>query len=42
MLAVIDNPLLNGGIVGNLQYRVADKVLDHAGAVLMPCGKFDH
>ncbi len=42
MLAVIDDPLLNAGIVGNLQYRVADKVLDHAGVVLMPCGKFDH
>jgi GT2 family glycosyltransferase len=42
MMAVIDNPLLNAGIVGNLQYRVADKVLDHAGVVLMPCGKFDH
>ena len=42
MLAVIDNPLLNAGIVGNLQYRVADKALDHAGVALMPCGKFDH
>jgi GT2 family glycosyltransferase len=42
MLAVIDNPLLNAGIVGNLQYRVADKALDHAGVVLMSCGKFDH
>ena len=42
MLAVIDNPLLNAGIVGNLQYRVVDKALDHAGVVLMPCGKFDH
>ena len=42
MLAVIDSPLLNVGIVGNLQYRVADKALDHAGVVLMPCGKFDH
>jgi GT2 family glycosyltransferase len=42
ILAVIDDPLLNAGIVGNLQYRVADKVLDHAGVVLMPSGKFDH
>jgi GT2 family glycosyltransferase len=42
MLAVIDAPLLNAGIVGNLQYRVADKALDHAGVMLMPCGKFDH
>jgi GT2 family glycosyltransferase len=42
MLAVIDSPLLNAGIVGNLQYRAADKVLDHAGVMLMPCGKFDH
>jgi GT2 family glycosyltransferase len=42
MLAVIDDPLLNAGIVGNLQYRVADKALDHAGVMLMPCGKFEH
>ena len=42
MLDVIDDPLLNAGIVGNLQYRVADKVLDHAGVMLMPRGKFDH
>ena len=42
MLAVFDDSLLNAGIVGNLQYRVADKALDHAGVVLMPCGKFDH
>jgi len=42
MLAVIDDPRLNAGIVGNLQYRVEDKALDHAGVVLMPCGKFDH
>jgi GT2 family glycosyltransferase len=42
MMAVIDAPLLNAGIVGNLQYRVADKALDHAGVMLMPCGKFEH
>ncbi len=42
MLAVIDDPQLNAGIVSNLQYRVADKELDHAGVVLTPCGKFDH
>jgi len=42
ILAVFDDSLLNAGIVGNLQYRVADKALDHAGVVLMPCGKFDH
>jgi GT2 family glycosyltransferase len=42
MLAVIDDPLLNAGIVGNLQYRVADKALDHAGVALMPSGKFEH
>ncbi len=39
-MAVIDDPLLNAGTNGNLQYLVADKVLDHAGAVLMPCSKF--
>jgi len=42
MLSMIDDPLLNAGIVGNLQYRVADKELDHAGFVLVPSGKFEH
>ena len=42
MLAALEAPELNAGIVGNLQYRVIDKVLDHAGVVLMPRGQFDH
>jgi hypothetical protein len=28
--------------VGNVQLRVADKALDHAGVALMPNGKFEH
>ena len=42
MLIALENRLLNAGIVGNLQYRVVDKVLDHAGVVLTPRGQFDH
>lgn len=42
MLAALDAPSLNAGIVGNLQCRVLDKVLDHAGVVLTPRGQFDH
>jgi O-antigen biosynthesis protein len=42
MLAALEAPELNAGIVGNLQYRVIDKVLDHAGVVLTPRGQFDH
>jgi len=42
MMAALEAPELNAGIVGNLQYRVDDKVLDHAGVELMPNGKFEH
>jgi GT2 family glycosyltransferase len=42
MLAALETKSLNAGILGNLQYRVVDKVLDHAGVVLTPRGQFDH
>ncbi len=42
MLAALDAPELNAGIVGNLQFRVLDEELDHAGVVLTPRGQFDH
>jgi GT2 family glycosyltransferase len=42
MLAALETPELNAGIVGNLQFRASDKVLDHAGVVLTPNGKFEH
>lgn len=42
MLAALDAVGLDAGIVGNVQYRVIDKGLDHAGVVLTPRGQFDH
>ncbi len=42
MLSALFEPGLNAGIVGNMQFRVADKALDHAGVALMPSGKFEH
>jgi GT2 family glycosyltransferase len=42
MLAALEAPSLSAGIVGNVQFRVADKALDHAGVALMPSGKFEH
>lgn len=42
MLAALTTTSLNAGVVGNVQHRVADKALDHAGVALMPNGKFEH
>jgi GT2 family glycosyltransferase len=42
MLRALESPEHHAGIVGNLQYRVLDKGLDHAGVVLTPRGQFDH
>lgn len=42
MLAALESPKLNAGIIGNLQYRVEGGALDHAGVVLTLRGKFDH
>jgi hypothetical protein len=32
----------NVGIVGNLQYRVSDNSIDHAGVRMLPNGQFEH
>ena len=42
MLKALVSPELHAGIVGNLQFRVVDGGLDHAGVVLTPRGQFDH
>ncbi len=42
MLVALNTTSLNAGVVGNVQHRVADKALDHAGVALMPNGKFEH
>jgi GT2 family glycosyltransferase len=42
MMAAFNATSLNVGVVGNVQRRVADKSLDHAGVALMPSGKFEH
>ena len=42
MLEVLENPYLNAGIVGNIQYKVVDHSLDHAGVQVTPTGKLEH
>jgi GT2 family glycosyltransferase len=42
MLAIINDPQCDAGIVGNVQYRVADGALDHAGVRLNLHGQFEH
>jgi GT2 family glycosyltransferase len=42
MLDTLESITLGAGIVGNLQYRVADGALDHSGILLTPRGQFDH
>jgi GT2 family glycosyltransferase len=42
MLHTLQSPTLNAGLVGNVQYRVADGALDHAGVRLNPNAQFDH
>lgn len=42
MLAVLQAPKLNAGVVGNVQTRVADGTLDHAGVQLNPNAQFGH
>ena len=42
MLAVLRDPMLNAGLVGNLQHRVSDGGLDHAGVQLNANGQFEH
>jgi GT2 family glycosyltransferase len=42
MLAVLNNPRLRAGLVGNVQFRVANGKLDHAGVRLNLHGQFEH
>lgn len=42
MLAGLLSPTLNAGLVGNVQYRVADGAVDHAGFALSPFGQLHH
>ncbi|MBX9704772.1 MAG: glycosyltransferase, partial [Gammaproteobacteria bacterium] len=42
MLALLFLPGFNTGLVGNVQYRVADGKLDHAGVCLNAQGQFVH
>jgi GT2 family glycosyltransferase len=42
MLHTLLSPTLNAGLVGNVQYRVADGQLDHAGVLLNPNAQFGH
>lgn len=42
MLAVLQAPRLNAGLVGNVQRRVADNAIDHAGVHVGADGKLAH
>lgn len=42
MLHTLLSPTLNVGLVGNVQFRVADGRLDHAGVLLNPNAQFGH
>ena len=42
MLAVLNNPQLDAGVVGNVQTRVADGALDHAGVQVTASGRLEH
>lgn len=42
MVYVLRHPGLNAGLVGNVQYRVDDGRLDHAGVRLNHRGQFEH
>jgi GT2 family glycosyltransferase len=42
MLDALLAPGLNAGLVGNLQFRVADGALDHAGVRLNAAAQFEH
>jgi len=42
MLGILQDPLRRAGVVGNVQTRVADGTLDHAGVCLNPLGQLEH
>lgn len=42
MLEALHDPVLNAGLVGNVQTRIADGALDHAGIHMTNQGKLEH
>ena len=42
MFEILTNSLLNTGLVGNIQYKIADQTIDHTGVQLNLCGQFEH
>jgi len=42
MLGVLEDQALNAGLVGNVQFRMRDNSLDHAGICVTPLGKIEH
>jgi hypothetical protein len=42
MLSILESPILNAGIVGNIQRRISDDSIDHVGFELTPQGKYVH
>jgi GT2 family glycosyltransferase len=42
LINIIENNILNAGIVGNIQYSIPSNKLDHTGILLTPDGKFTH
>jgi GT2 family glycosyltransferase len=42
MIGLIENPYLSAGIVGNVQFRVDNNQIDHAGVVVTEKGKIEH
>lgn len=42
MLAVLESASLNSGLVGNIQRRLSDGSIDHAGVAISPQAQFSH
>jgi GT2 family glycosyltransferase len=42
LFKILTDPMLNAGLVGNVQYRVGDQSIDHAGVQLNLRGQFEH
>lgn len=42
MVDLLMNPALNAGIAGNIQRRVVDDTIDHAGVYVTPLAKIEH
>ena len=42
MMDILYNPILNAGVVGNIQYKVIDNSLDHAGIEINHLAKIEH